>query len=258
MTFGLRLIRGLGAIGLVLCTVIGATPVVLTSTSAYAQSNIDVLGNRRVEAACSSRGETHMLRSLQHFERLPRAGAAALWAVILAATAFDRPALAEPAARDRTARPASTRVDARTIGERMNANTLIVVTASPNLIFTAFGADLATVLNDGDELRILPVITEGAVQNMRDVRFLRGGARFDDLADGGAFERLADLKRRDVRPDVVHAAAHVRVDGHVEVADEHLAVGRRRRLDPDEREVVGGRPAPGTRRERDHGGHRRQ
>ncbi|HKA71583.1 MAG TPA: TAXI family TRAP transporter solute-binding subunit [Xanthobacteraceae bacterium] len=71
-------------------------------------------------------------------------------------------------------RTAAARVDARTIGERMNANTLIVVTASPNLIFTAFGADLATVLNDGDELRILPVITEGAVQNMRDVRFLRG------------------------------------------------------------------------------------
>src|SRR5262245_32089817 len=116
-----------------------------------------------------------MLRSLQHLERLPRVGAAALCAVVIAGTAFDRPAHAEQAsARDRSARPGAARVDARTIGERMNANTLIVVTASPNLIFTAFGADLATVLNDGDELRILPVITEGAVQNMRDVRFLRG------------------------------------------------------------------------------------
>src|SRR5262249_36557389 len=118
-----------------------------------------------------------MSRSLQHLERLPRLAAAALCAVVPAGTAFDRPAQAQQAApRDRTVRPAATRVDARTIGERMNANTLIVVTASPNLIFTAFGADLATVLNDGDELRILPVITEGAVQNMRDVRFLRGVA----------------------------------------------------------------------------------
>jgi len=48
---GLRLIRGLGAIGLVLCTVFGAAPVALMSSSAYAQSNIDVQGNRRVEAA---------------------------------------------------------------------------------------------------------------------------------------------------------------------------------------------------------------
>ena len=34
--------------------------------------------------------------------------------------------------------------------------------------------DLAAVLNDGDELRILPVTSQGAVQNVRDVRFLRG------------------------------------------------------------------------------------
>jgi TRAP transporter TAXI family solute receptor len=34
--------------------------------------------------------------------------------------------------------------------------------------------DLAAVLNDGDELRILPVTSQGAVQNVRDVRFLKG------------------------------------------------------------------------------------
>src|SRR5262245_66535888 len=99
-----------------------------------------------------------MSRSLQHLERLPRLGAAALCAVVLAGTAFDRPAQAEQAApRDRTVRPAATQVEARTIGERMNANTLIVVTASPNLIFTAFGARLGTLLNAGDELTILPL-----------------------------------------------------------------------------------------------------
>jgi outer membrane protein insertion porin family len=48
---GLRLIRGLGAIGLVLWSVIGTAPVVLWPTGAYAQSNIEVQGNRRVEAA---------------------------------------------------------------------------------------------------------------------------------------------------------------------------------------------------------------
>jgi outer membrane protein insertion porin family len=51
---GLRLIRGLGAVGLVLCgLVLGAAPVALTASSAYAQTtaSIDVQGNRRVEAA---------------------------------------------------------------------------------------------------------------------------------------------------------------------------------------------------------------
>ncbi len=50
---GLRLFRGLGAVGLVLWgLLLGAAPMVLLpSSSAYAQSNIDVQGNRRVEAA---------------------------------------------------------------------------------------------------------------------------------------------------------------------------------------------------------------
>ena len=54
VTLSLRLIRGLGAVGLVFCSlVLGAAPVALTPSSAYAQTtaNIDVQGNRRVEAA---------------------------------------------------------------------------------------------------------------------------------------------------------------------------------------------------------------
>jgi outer membrane protein insertion porin family len=52
---GLRLIRGLGAVGLVLWSVLlgAAAPVALRVSGAYAQTaaNIDVQGNRRVEAA---------------------------------------------------------------------------------------------------------------------------------------------------------------------------------------------------------------
>jgi outer membrane protein insertion porin family len=49
---GLRLIRGLGAVGLILWSVLlGTATVALPTSSAYAQSNIDVQGNRRVEAA---------------------------------------------------------------------------------------------------------------------------------------------------------------------------------------------------------------
>ena len=113
--------------------------------------------------------------NLQRLGLLARGAVAALCAMVLASVSFECAAQAEQATpRERGAQQAAARANARTIGERMNANTLIVVTASPNRIFTAYGADLATVLNDGDELRVLPVITEGAVQNMRDVRFLRG------------------------------------------------------------------------------------
>jgi TRAP transporter TAXI family solute receptor len=89
----------------------------------------------------------------------------------------DRTAQAQqqPAARPKgSSISLAPRPDLRAITERMNANTLTLVTGNPSLIFTAYGNDLAAVLNDGDELRIMPVISQGAVQNVRDVRFLRG------------------------------------------------------------------------------------
>src|SRR6516225_7249157 len=58
--------------------------------------------------------------------------------------------------------------------ERMNANTITVVTGSPSLAYFTFANDLAAVLNDGEELRILPVVSQGAFQNVRDVRYLHG------------------------------------------------------------------------------------
>jgi TRAP transporter TAXI family solute receptor len=90
---------------------------------------------------------------------------------------IDRTAQAQqqPAARPKgSSISLAPRPDLRAITERMNANTLTLVTGNPSLIFTAYGNDLAAVLNDGDELRIMPVISQGAVQNVRDVRFLRG------------------------------------------------------------------------------------
>jgi TRAP transporter TAXI family solute receptor len=58
--------------------------------------------------------------------------------------------------------------------EKINGNTLMVLTAGSGLTYGAFAADLATVLNDGDEFRILPVQGHSAFQNVRDVRYLRG------------------------------------------------------------------------------------
>jgi uncharacterized protein len=64
--------------------------------------------------------------------------------------------------------------DMAAMADRMNANTVILVTGNPGFIFSEFGNDLAAVLNNDDELRILPVVSQGAFQNVRDVRFLKG------------------------------------------------------------------------------------
>jgi uncharacterized protein len=110
-----------------------------------------------------------------------RTGAATLCGLLLlGGLILDQTAQAEPVvvrdrvARDKVARDPRPHPDLKAIFEQMNANTLTLVTGNPSLIFTSFGNDLAAVLNDGDELRILPVSSQGAIQNVRDVRFLRG------------------------------------------------------------------------------------
>jgi hypothetical protein len=68
--------------------------------------------------------------------------------------------------------PAQARTSA--LVEKINANTLMVLTAGSGLTYGEMAADLATVLNDGDNFRILPVQGHSAFLNVRDVRYLRG------------------------------------------------------------------------------------
>lgn len=59
-------------------------------------------------------------------------------------------------------------------GERLNANTIAIVSGNPNATYLTIAYDLSDVLDDGDNFRILPVIGKGGGQNVRDVRFLKG------------------------------------------------------------------------------------
>jgi TRAP transporter TAXI family solute receptor len=60
------------------------------------------------------------------------------------------------------------------IGERLNANTIAVISGNPNGTYEAIAYDLSAVLDDGDNFRVLPVIGKGGGQNIKDVRFLKG------------------------------------------------------------------------------------
>jgi TRAP transporter TAXI family solute receptor len=60
------------------------------------------------------------------------------------------------------------------LGERLNANTIAIVAGSLDGTYLTIACDLSTVLDDGDNVRILPVIGKGGGQNVRDVRFLKG------------------------------------------------------------------------------------
>lgn len=57
---------------------------------------------------------------------------------------------------------------------RMNENVVTIMAGSPSGIDLAVIQDLADVLDDGDNLRVLPIVGKGPEQNIKDVMFLRG------------------------------------------------------------------------------------
>jgi TRAP transporter TAXI family solute receptor len=60
------------------------------------------------------------------------------------------------------------------LGERLNANTIAIISGNPNATYLTIAYDLSDVLDDGDNFRVLPVIGKGGGQNIKDVRFLKG------------------------------------------------------------------------------------
>jgi uncharacterized protein len=72
------------------------------------------------------------------------------------------------------ARPIPDKPNLGSLGERLNANTIAIVSGNPNATYLTIAYDMSDVLDDGDNFRILPVIGKGGGQNIRDVRFLKG------------------------------------------------------------------------------------
>jgi branched-chain amino acid transport system substrate-binding protein len=58
--------------------------------------------------------------------------------------------------------------------DRLNANTVTMMTGTFGSTYEQFGADLASVLDDGDDFRLLPIVGRGSVQGVADILFLRG------------------------------------------------------------------------------------
>ena len=56
----------------------------------------------------------------------------------------------------------------------LNANTVTLLTGTIGGTYVQFGADFASVLDDGKNLRVLPIIGRGSVQSVADVLFLKG------------------------------------------------------------------------------------
>lgn len=57
---------------------------------------------------------------------------------------------------------------------RINENVVTIISGNPNGGYLGIAYDIAAVSDDGDNLRVLPIVGKGAVQNVRDILFMRG------------------------------------------------------------------------------------
>ena len=57
---------------------------------------------------------------------------------------------------------------------RMNENVVTIMAGSPNGTDLGIAYDIAKVVDDGDNLRVLPIVGQGAAQSVKDVMFLKG------------------------------------------------------------------------------------
>ncbi|SHI97069.1 TRAP transporter solute receptor, TAXI family [Roseomonas rosea] len=83
-------------------------------------------------------------------------------------------ALALPALRAGAQAPPAPGSSLAAMTARANAGTVGVVSGGVDGTYIRIAADLAAVLDDGDRLRVLPIIGRGSVQNISDIMFVRG------------------------------------------------------------------------------------
>jgi branched-chain amino acid transport system substrate-binding protein len=102
----------------------------------------------------------------------------------------------------------------RTLADQLNANTVTLMAGSFGSTSAHMGADMASVLDSGTDLRILPVMGRGSVQAVADILLMRG-------VDAGIVRKdtLAYLERKDfannIRSQFVYIAKMFNEEMHV-------------------------------------------
>jgi len=71
-------------------------------------------------------------------------------------------------------RPVQPPLSRQQFNDRINQNTLTIISGNPNGTYLYLAFDMSAVLDSGNDLRVLPVIGKGGYQNVADVLYLRG------------------------------------------------------------------------------------
>jgi uncharacterized protein len=68
--------------------------------------------------------------------------------------------------------PATAQYDANRL--RQDLNTATIITGTPSGTYVQIAYDMSAVLDDGANMRVLPILGKGSVQNVKDILHLRG------------------------------------------------------------------------------------
>lgn len=108
----------------------------------------------------------------------------------------------DKAAQDKLATSAPTAAPPPVDPKVLKANnwTLGLASGLPEGTFIRFGAEIARNLNDGDKLRVMPLITHGATENITDLLYLKGVdvalTNADVLEHFRSVEKLPNIERK--------------------------------------------------------------
>ena len=112
-----------------------------------------------------------------------------------------RPQLAQAAPRSTNARPpTAAAVGEAEIASRANTWTLGLVAGLPEGTFLQFAADIARNLNGTDDLRVMPMVSGGSIDNVKDLLYLKGVdvafTQTDVLEYFRTVEKISNIEKR--------------------------------------------------------------
>lgn len=155
----------------------------------------------------------------------------ALLGGLLAAPALLRPASAQTSRAPQQGPPTTGNTAARA-----NTSSVGVVAGGLDGTYTRIAADLAAVLDDGENLRVLPILGKGSMQNLADLLFLRNVdvaiVQSDVLAAAAAQRVFAGLDRQvqylaKLYEEEVHVYALPGIGGIADLAGKPVAMDNR-------------------------------
>lgn len=121
-----------------------------------------------------------------------------------------------------------------TVRQRVNGGTIGLASAGLRGIYAQVASEMAIVLDQNDDLRIMPIITRGSLQNIRDLLYMRGvdvGIVQSDVLTYLEEQRTySNIKNRiqyitPLFTEELHVIANVSVDRIEDLADKPVNVG---------------------------------